>query len=156
VPLKGILEQLALRALAGDPGASQELRARLSFATSPLPAKIADIVRVTQADPMRRVTQNELARYLDMERTRALRCFKAATGLTFRQLKMWSGLQHAARQMARRTLVRTAAMDAGFADTAHLSRVFRNTFGVSPSMAIADLDDPASAASSRNRPVLAG
>ncbi|MFA5939602.1 MAG: AraC family transcriptional regulator [Sinimarinibacterium sp.] len=140
VPLKGILEQLAHRSLGCDPGASEELRARLAFATGPLPTKIADIVRATQADPMRRVTQNELARYLDMERTRALRCFKAATGLTFRQFKRWSGLQHAAQQMARRTLVRTAAMDAGFADTAHLSRVFRSTFGVSPGMAIAELD----------------
>lgn len=142
LPLRGILEQMARRSLAGDRGASEELRARLAFATSPLPPKIADIVRATQADPMRRLTQRELARYLDMERTRSLRCFKAATGLTFRQFKLWSGLQYAAQQMARRTLVRTAAMDAGFADTAHLSRVFRNTFGVSPSSAVAQLDDP--------------
>jgi AraC-like DNA-binding protein len=149
VPLRGIVEQLARRSFGGDPGAIEELRARLAFATRPLPAKIADIVRATQADPMRRVTQNELARYLDLERTRALRCFKAATGLTFRRFKLWSGLQHAAQQMARRTLVRTAAMDAGFADTAHLSRVFRSAFGVSPSMAIAELDQLEPAAGDR-------
>lgn len=141
MPLKGILELLARRSFGGDPGAIGELRARLAFATSPLPAKIADVVRATQADPMRRVTQDELARYLGMERTRALRCFKAATGLTFRRFKLWSGLQYAAQQMAGHTLVRTAAMDAGFADTAHLSRVFGSTFGLSPSKAIAGLDD---------------
>jgi AraC-like DNA-binding protein len=140
VPLRGVPEQLARRALAGDPQAPQELRARLAVATGSLPPAIAGIVRAAQADPMRRLAQGELARCLGMERTRALRCFKAATGLTFRQFKMWTGLQHAARQMALGTLVRTAAMDAGFADTAHLSRVFRSTFGVSPSMAIAGLD----------------
>ena len=151
VVLKGRLEQLARRALGGDPGApapgapepgaAEELRARLAFATAPLSPKIVEIVRAMQADPMRRVTQDELVRYLGMERTRALRCFKAATGLTFRRFKLWSALQHAAMSMARRELVRTAAIDAGFADTAHLSRVFSSVFGLPPSVAIAALDE---------------
>jgi AraC-like DNA-binding protein len=141
VTLTGILEQLARRSFGGDPWATEELRARLAFATDPLPANIAKVVRAMQADPMRRVTQEELARCLGMERTRALRCFKAATGLTFRRFKLWSALQHAAVSMAERELVRTAALDAGFADTAHLSRVFSSVFGLSPSVAIAGLDD---------------
>ena len=140
VALKGILEQLARRSVGGDPCATAELRARLAFATNPLPAKVAQIIRTMQADPMRRVTQDELVRHLDMERTRALRCFKAATGLTFRRFKLWSALQHAAARMAERELVRTAAIDAGFADTAHLSRVFSSVFGLPPSVAIAALD----------------
>lgn len=88
---------------------------------------------------MQRMSQGELARRLSMERTRALRCFKAATGQTFREFKRWSSLQHAAQLMAEGALVRTAAMDAGFADTAHLSRVFRRGFGLTPSAAIAGL-----------------
>jgi len=142
VVLKGNLEALARRSIAGDACATEELRQRLAFATDPLSAKMAAIVRAMQADPMRRVSQDELVRCLDMERTRALRCFKAATGLTFRRFKLWSALQHAAVRMAERELVRTAAMDAGFADTAHLSRVFSSMFGLSPSVAIAGLDDP--------------
>jgi hypothetical protein len=55
--------------------------------------------------------------------------------------RLWSALQHAAVRMAERELVRTAAMDAGFADTAHLSRVFSSMFGLSPSVAIAGLDE---------------
>jgi AraC-like DNA-binding protein len=72
-----------------------------------------------------------------MERTTALRLFKAATGLTLRRFKQWSAIQHAARQIAAGELVRTAAMDAGFADTAHLSRTFRMSFGLSPTEAVA-------------------
>ena len=140
VVLKGNLEALARRSIAGDAGASEELRERLAFATDPLPPKMAEIVRSMQADPMRRVSQDELVRYLGMERTRALRCFKAATGLTFRRFKLWSALQHATLRIAERELVRTAAMDAGFADTAHLSRVFSSMFGLCPSVAIAGLD----------------
>jgi AraC-like DNA-binding protein len=140
VALKGNLERLARRSIGGDAGATEELRQRLAFATDPLPAKMAAIVRAMQADPMRRVSQDELVRCLDMERTRALRAFKAATGLTFRRFKLWSALQHATLRIAERELVRTAAMDAGFADTAHLSRVFSSMFGLCPSVAIAGLD----------------
>ena len=142
VVLKGRLEQLARRSIGGDPCAPRELRERLAFASDPLPPKVAEVIRAMQADPMRRVSQDELMRRLNMERTRALRCFKASTGLTFRRFKRWSALQHAAVRMAERELVRTAAMDAGFADTAHLSRVFRGMFGLSPSVAIAGLDAP--------------
>jgi AraC-like DNA-binding protein len=126
-------------ALRGDRSALLELRARLSARAPALPAGVADVVRDVYAEPMQRMSQGELARRLSLERTRALRCFKAATGQTFREFKRWSALQHAARLMAEGALVRTAAMDGGFADTAHLSRVFRRYFGLTPSVAIAGL-----------------
>lgn len=137
--LRGPLAYLAADALRGDRSALQELRARLAARAARLPAGVAEVVRAIYADPMLRMSQGELARRLRLERTRALRCFKAATGLTFRGLKRWSALQHAAQLMAEGALVRTAAMDAGFADTAHLSRVFRQGFGLTPSVAIAGL-----------------
>jgi AraC-like DNA-binding protein len=139
VAATGALAQLTPRAIGGEADAVAELRLRLGSATAPLPANMAAIVRAIEADPMTRMSQAELARRLGMERTRALRRFKAATGLTFRAFKLWSGLQHAARQLEAGVLVRTAAMDAGFADTAHLSRSFRALFGLSPSAAIAGL-----------------
>jgi len=135
----GVLAQLACDALRGDRCAMHELRARLTARAPRLPTGIAEVVRAIYADPMQRMSQDELARRLHMERTRALRCFKAATGQTFRELKRWSALQHAAQLMAKGALVRTAAMDAGFADTAHLSRVFHRGFGLTPSAAIAAL-----------------
>jgi AraC-like DNA-binding protein len=137
--LGGVLAQLAADALRGDRGATHELRARLTASAPRLPTGVAEVVRAIYADPMQRMSQDELARRLRLERTRALRCFKAATGQTFREFKRWSALQHAARLMAEGALVRTAAMDAGFADTAHLSRVFRQGFGMTPSEAIAGL-----------------
>lgn len=137
--LDGRLGYLAAEALGGDRGAIQELRARLSARAPRLRASVAEVLRAIYADPMQRMTQDELARRLRMERTRALRCFKAATGQTFREFKRWSALQYAAQLMVQGAQVRTAAMDAGFADTAHLSRVFRQGFGLTPSAAIAGL-----------------
>lgn len=136
--LDGKLAELADMVPNGVTDAADELRARLTVSRLAAP-EIADAVRAIYADPMRRMPQGELARRLGMERTQALRRFRAATGQSFREFKRWSAMQFAAQQMKQGALVRTAAMDAGFADTAHLSRAFRETFGLTPSAAIGAL-----------------
>jgi AraC-like DNA-binding protein len=133
------LAALAVDMLSGAGDAVDDLRARLTASSHATPPLIADAVWAIYDDPMRRMPQGELALRLGLERTQALRCFKAATGQGFREFKLWSAVQYAAAQMKEGALVRTAAMDAGFADTAHLSRVFRRVFGLTPSAAIAGL-----------------
>jgi AraC-like DNA-binding protein len=137
--LQGRLGNLAFDAFFQGNGAQEELRLRLSNGLPPFPQELAGVLEELTSDPMSRMTQQELADRLRMERTRALRLFKAGTGQTFRRFKQWAGLRRAARQIASGELVRTAAMDGGFADTAHLTRTFRNSFGVTPSEAIAGL-----------------
>jgi AraC-like DNA-binding protein len=135
--LRGRLADIAADAFLPGSGAREELRDRLAFGATPLDRELGIVIECMIAEPMLRMSQLELAQRLKMERTGALRLFKAATGLTFRRYKQWSALQHAARQIAAGELVRTAAMDAGFADTAHLTRTYRTTFGLTPSQAIA-------------------
>jgi AraC-like DNA-binding protein len=135
--LQGRLADIAVDALFQEPGAQAELRDRLTTGATPVPQQLGVVIESIIAEPMLRLSQLELADRLKMERTSALRMFKAATGVTFRRFKQWSALQHAARQIAAGELVRTAAMDAGFADTAHLTRIFRASFGLTPSAAIA-------------------
>lgn len=137
--LSGGIGDLALDAIFQNVEAQDELRRRLTVDAPPCPRSLATVIEELASDPMSRMTQFELADRLQMERTGALRLFKAVTGQTFRRFKQWSGLQHAARQVASGELVRTAAMDAGFADTAHLTRTFRQSFGLTPSEAIAGL-----------------
>lgn len=132
------LVTLALDALASNSDAQQELRARFSHGRERCPAAIARAIGAVVHDPMTRMGQRELAERLRLERTQALRAFKAATGMTFRELKRWTALCAATRQIAQGQLVRTAAMDAGFADTAHLTRTFRTAFGTTPTLATAD------------------
>ncbi|MBX3504852.1 MAG: helix-turn-helix transcriptional regulator [Parvibaculum sp.] len=134
----GKLALLAMDAMNSHPDAARELRAQLGGGKG-YPAEIATIAHAAMWDPMERLTQIDLAQRLKMERTKALRYFKAATGLTFRDFKRWSGLQFAARQMLEGASIRTAALDAGFADTAHLSRTFRLLFGLTPSDALTGL-----------------
>ena len=138
--LEGPLARVAREALDGDASAVAELRDRLAPPRErALPPDMAAAVRAIRGDSMWRMSQDELASRLGMERTRALRYFRGATGQGFREFKLWSALQYATQQMAGGALVRTAAMDAGFADTAHLSRVFRRVFGLTPSEGIAGL-----------------
>lgn len=137
--LSGGIGDLALDAIFQNVEAQDELRRRLTVDVPPCPRSLATAIEDLASDPMSRMTQFELADRLQMERTGALRLFKAVTGQTFRKFKQWSGLQHAARQVASGELVRTAALDAGFADTAHLTRTFRLSFGLTPSEAIAGL-----------------
>ena len=141
--IEGRLGELVLAGMKLDSDAQRELRERLDHGQDRLPqglhqgmsAVLADLT----AEPMARMSQDELARRLGLERTQALRLFKQSTGTTFRQFKRWTGLQHAARLIVAGALVRTAAMDAGFADTAHLTRTFKQCFGLTPSQAIAGL-----------------
>jgi AraC-like DNA-binding protein len=137
--LKGRLASLAIDAIFQGSDAQTALRQRLGSGPAQFPPRLMAVIEDLIAEPMSRMTQRELAERLQMERTRALRLFQAATGQTFRRFKQWSGLQHAARRIASGELVRTAAMDAGFADTAHLTRTFRMSFGLTPSEAIAGL-----------------
>ena len=137
--LEGRLGELVLAGMRLDADAQQELRERLDHGQDRLPRKMSAVLAELAADPMARMSQDELARRLGLERTRALRLFKASTGTTFRQFKRWTGLQHAARLIVSGAAVRTAAMDAGFADTAHLTRTFKQCFGLTPSQAIAGL-----------------
>ena len=137
--LEGRLGELALAGMQLDSDAQRELRERLDHGQDRLPRKMGAVLADLAADPMARMSQDELARRLGLERTRALRLFKHSTGMTFRQFKRWTGLQHAARLIVAGARVRTAAMDAGFADTAHLTRTFKQCFGLTPSQAIAGL-----------------
>jgi AraC-like DNA-binding protein len=132
------LVALAIDAFASSSGAQEELRARLSNGGERCPATIARAIDSIVHDPMRRMGQGELAARLRLGRTQAMRAFKAATGMTFREFKRWTALCAATRQIADGQLVRTAAMDAGFADTAHLTRTFRAAFGTTPTLATAD------------------
>ena len=132
--LQGRLADIAVGALFQETGAETELRHRLTSGATPVPQPLGAVIEAIIAEPMLRLSQLELAHRLKMERTGALRMFKAATG----DIALHQPVhRHAARQIAAGELVRTAAMDAGFADTAHLSRTFRASFGLTPSEAIA-------------------
>lgn len=134
--ITGRLAYLAADATLGRDDAQRYLRCALGQYAGPSSPAIEAIRARLSEDPMHRMTQHELGRRLGVERTTALRMFKAATGQTFRSYKRWTGLLHAIDRIVAGSGIGAAAMDAGFADAAHFSRTFRSSFGLSPTGAL--------------------
>ncbi|MFM5885236.1 MAG: helix-turn-helix transcriptional regulator [Novosphingobium sp.] len=62
--------------------------------------------------------------------SRARHLFAAETGLSFKAFVLWQRLERAVECYAEGHSLTEAAHLAGFADSAHLSRTFRKTFGI--------------------------
>jgi len=75
-----------------------------------------------------------LAAAVDLSPGRLMHAFTASIGLPVRPYLAWLRLQRAAAAIAGGAPLARAAVDAGFADAAHMSRTFRRMLGMAPSM----------------------
>lgn len=79
----------------------------------------------------------DAARRARVSPTRLTHVFSREVGIPFRRFVLWTRIKRAVMStQAGRDLTR-AAIDAGFSDSAHLSRTFRAMFGLSPSVILA-------------------
>jgi len=80
-----------------------------------------------------RVPLDELAQVAGLSRHHFARAFKAATGLPPHTYQLQMALDHAKRLLAGGEIpISQAALDAGFADQSHFSRMFRQFTGATP------------------------
>lgn len=107
-----------LAALAGQPRIAPpdpRVRAMIDFAA----ANIEDAVSLPLA-----------AGAAGLSPSRARHLFVEQTGLPFKTYVLWLRIQRAVELFAAGASLTEAAHEAGFADSAHLSRTFRRTFGL--------------------------
>jgi AraC-like DNA-binding protein len=78
-----------------------------------------------------RLAQAASAAYLSP--SRLTHRFSREVGIPFRRYVLWLRLLRVGQEVSGGASLGDAAVAAGFSDTAHLSRVFRDTFGVVPS-----------------------
>lgn len=83
-------------------------------------------------DGVPRIT--EAAARANTSATRLSHRFTDEIGLPFRRFVLWTRLKRAAEIARAEGDLTRAAVAAGFSDTAHLSRTFKEMFGLSPSM----------------------
>jgi len=83
-------------------------------------------------DPTAILSLQDLAQQNGMSRFQLLRAFAKATGMTPHAYILQRRLHHARRLIAAGTPLVQAAMDSGFADQSHLTRLFVRNFGLSP------------------------
>ncbi len=78
------------------------------------------------------VPLGELARTAGLSPHHFLRVFKAATGLPPHAYQIQQAVEHAKRLLAGGAPISRTALDAGFADQSHFSRIFREFTGATP------------------------
>ncbi|WP_187431826.1 AraC family transcriptional regulator [Roseobacter fucihabitans] len=124
---------------AKDHAALSAFRDLLNADNSPPDPDIMKIVHELYADPFTRMSQSDLADALGLERTQALRHFKATTGQTFRRFKIWAAIVAATRSAHQGAQIGLVGIETGFADAAHLARTASSVFGVTPTAGLSGL-----------------
>lgn len=79
----------------------------------------------------------ELAAVAKLSESRMQHLFKARLGVPVRRYVLWSRLRAGLEQALAGASLTSAALAAGFSDSAHFSRTFREMFGIAPSMLLA-------------------
>lgn len=95
-------------------------------------ARIEQALARLREDPARRWPAAAVAQLAGLSAGRFMHLFRAHTGLPLRRYLLWLRLRRAmAAAMAGASLTE-AAHEAGFSDSAHLTRSFRSMFGLAP------------------------
>lgn len=119
--------QSALAFLAGSMALGTVADPRIAKAIAQIQARLSGPMRLSDA---------AAAAHLSPSRFRHL--FVEQTGTVFRAYVLWLRLNVAIRTAMAGHSWTAAAHEAGFADSAHLSRTFRRMFGIVPAMLIID------------------
>lgn len=78
------------------------------------------------------VTLEELAKVAGLNRAYLIRSFKKTVGLPPHAYQTQLRLSEAKKQLARNIPIAQVALNTGFADQSHFSRVFKQTYGITP------------------------
>jgi AraC-like DNA-binding protein len=99
--------------------------------------RMAEILRMMDADPDAFVGLTAAARRAGLSTSRFHELFRVAAGMPFRRYRLWRRMSVVVRVLAQGGSLTAAAMEAGFASSAHLSASFRDMFGIAPSHLLA-------------------
>lgn len=116
--LRRVIDELFAR-LCGDPARVARVDPRIT--------KVIAWVRTRIEEPM---SLADVAAIAGLSEGRTRHLFVEQTGLSFRTFLLWLRLTRAVELFADGASLTEAAHDAGFADSAHLSRTFRRMFGI--------------------------
>lgn len=123
---------------APDPASLTSYADRLIYsvtapcAAPPLSPHVISALAYLDAALQGRPRLREAARDACISPTRLTHLFSQQVGIPFRRFVLWLRLRRAAEHVWTGSRLAEAAVAAGFSDAAHLSRVCRSTFGVTP------------------------
>jgi AraC-like DNA-binding protein len=106
---------------------------RAGSAAPVLDPRVARVIEWLGSNPADLTALDELVRLDGLSVSRFLHLFRAEIGVPFRRFRIWNRLRAASSMALRGANLTEAAIGAGFSDSAHFSRLHRDTFGVTPS-----------------------
>ncbi|MGJ4747435.1 helix-turn-helix transcriptional regulator [Leptospira sp. SA-E8] len=75
----------------------------------------------------------EIAKSFGLSQSRFRHLFREETGITFSEYRIWTKIRKAILYLSTHPQLVQAALEGGFADQAHFTRIFKNSFGLRPS-----------------------
>jgi AraC-like DNA-binding protein len=108
-----------------------------------LDVRIDNVIKVIKDDVSQSYSVEALAEGVNLSPTRLVHLFKEQTGVPIRRFRQWNRMKAVIAGAAEGMTLTEAALNAGFSDSAHFSRAFRNMFGIKPSFLLnrsTDLD----------------
>lgn len=128
-----------LQAIFAGELSATELEAWVARQVGPPPGRYASDARVEEVavlisrQPGALWRLPALAARTGVSPSRLQHLFRAELGVTPRQLRTWQRLREVSRRFAEGESLTVAAHEAGFFDSAHMSRAFRHLLGIAPS-----------------------
>lgn len=114
------------------------LRPRLPDAP-PLDTRIAQSLRHLRASRDAPLLREVAADAANLSASRFNHLFKAQMGVSFRSYRVWSQVRLAMMGLGANVNLTDAALHGAFVDSSHFSRIFRQTFGMTPSSVLKPL-----------------
>jgi AraC-like DNA-binding protein len=136
--LGGLRAALQAAALSSSPGIAlwaATLDALGGPATGPrtFDPRIAKVLSILKAAMPDAPSAQELGEQVELSEGRLIHLFSEQVGVPLRRYVLWLRIRHIVFCLAVGKNLTDAAHEAGFADSAHLTRVFRSMFGLAPS-----------------------
>lgn len=102
--------------------------------------RIGSILHTIKNDPGNGFSQDYLAASVGLSASRFRHLFKEYSDIPHRRYRMWRRVISAIETLYKIDNLTYAALEAGFTDSAHFNRCFRDTLGVNPSLVFRNID----------------
>jgi AraC family transcriptional regulator len=95
--------------------------------------RIQSVLEMVGKHQIKKLSTSEVAKAIHISESRLIHQFTEQVGISWRSYLLWARLMDAILKSAQGIPLTDAAHEAGFADSAHLSRTFKRMFGMTPS-----------------------
>lgn len=106
-----------------------------------LDPRVARSLQALRSPQAARLARDGLASGVQLSGSRFNHLFRAEMGVSLRSYRVWSQVRLAMAGLAVSPRLTDAALHGDFADSAHFSRMFRQTFGMTPSSVLKPLKE---------------